>query len=342
VFQFIFRRLIMLPIVILAVTMLIVGLMQFLTPQERALAFITNEHQLQNIDIIIRNNGLDQPFHVQYWHWLSRALSGDLGFSKASAKPVLETILARFPSTLELALYASGLILFVGVTLGTAAALNKDKLIDQVIRVAAVIGYSIPTFVLGILLLVFFYGQLGIMPGPGNTSTESLIALSTGAVPTRTGMLSIDALLAGNFTIFLDVIKHLIMPVITLATVISANIVLVMRSGFLEIMKLDYIRTARAKGLTESVVNGKHARKNAFLPIVTLGSFVVQGLLGGALFTEYIFAYPGIGSWAADAASRFDIAGVMGFALISAIIAVLGNLIADVMYTLVDPRVRFD
>lgn len=341
-FTFITRRLAMLPVVILAVTMLIVGLLQFLSPRERALAFVNNERQLQNIDKIVKENGLDQPFFVQYGHWLGKALHGDLGFSKASGKSVVQTISERFPSTLELALYASVIIIAVGIWLGTTAALNQDRLIDQVIRVLAVIGYSIPTFVLGILLLVFFYGQLGILPGIGNISTENSLAIITGAVPTRTGLLTLDALLAGNIPIYLDALKHLILPVITLATVISANMILVMRSGFLEIMKLDYIRTARAKGLSERIVNGKHARRNALLPIVTLGSFVVQGLLGGALFTEYIFAYPGIGSWGVDAATKFDIAGVMGFTLLLGVVTVVGNLIADIMYTLVDPRVRFD
>jgi ABC-type dipeptide/oligopeptide/nickel transport system permease component len=342
VLNFVLRRLFALPLVMLAVTVGIVGLLQLLTPQERAAAYITNEQQLRNIDKIVKQHGLDQPFFVQYFNWLGSALQGDLGFSKSSGKPVLETIRERFPYTLELALFASIPIVLFGVWVGTAAALNKDRLIDQVARVLAVVGYSVPSFVLGILLLVFFYGQLGILPGYGNISTENSIALITGAVPTRTGLLSIDALLAGNIPIFLDVLSHLILPVLTLSTVISANLMLVMRAGFLDIMRLDYIRTARSKGLSDRVVNGKHARRNALLPIVTLGSFVIQGLLGGSLFTETIFAYPGIGSWGADAASKFDIAGVMGFALLSAIIAVLGNLMADIMYTVVDPRVRFD
>jgi peptide/nickel transport system permease protein len=342
VLTFIVRRLLALPLVMLAVTVLIVGLLQLLTPQERAAAYVNNEQQLRNIDKIIKEHGLDQPFHVQYLDWLGNALHGNFGFSKASGKPVLETILERFPSTVELSLYATIPIIAFGIWLGTAAALHKDKLIDQMARVMAVVGYSIPTFVLGILLLVFFYGQLGILPGFGNVSTENSIAMITGAVPTRTGLLTVDALLAGNLPIFFDALKHLILPVITLTTVISAQILQVMRSGFLEVMKLDYIRTARAKGLPDRVVNVKHARRNALLPIVTLSSFVLVGLLGGALFTETIFAYPGIGSWGADAATKFDVAGVMGYTLLTAVVVVVGNLVADILYTLVDPRVRYD
>jgi ABC-type dipeptide/oligopeptide/nickel transport system permease component len=336
---FILRRLISLPLVMLAVTVLIVGLMQFLSPQERAVSFVTNERQMQNLDRIIKERGLDQPFYVQYGSWLSNAFQGNLGFSKASNRPVIETIKERFPATLELAFLACIPIIGLGIWLGTLTALHKDKLLDQVLRIFTVIGYCLPTFVVGILLLVVFYGALGILPGIGRNDAVLQI---TNPVPNVTGMILLDSVLAGNWSMFVDALKHMILPIITLATVSSAGMIKVMRAEMLDVLKSDYVRTARAKGLPDQIVNSKHARRNALLPIVTLASFTVQGLLSGAVITETIFGYPGIGSWGADAATSLDYPGVLGFAIFIAFITVLANLMADLLYGFVDPRVRFD
>jgi ABC-type dipeptide/oligopeptide/nickel transport system permease component len=336
---FILRRLISLPLVMLAVTVMIVGLMQFLSPQERAVSFVTNERQMQNLDRIIKERGLDQPFYVQYGSWISNALQGNLGFSKASNRPVIETIRERFPATLELALLACIPIIGLGIWLGTLTALNKDKLLDQVLRIFTVIGYCLPTFVVGILLLVVFYGALGILPGIGRN--DSVLQI-TNPVPPVTGMILVDSVLAGNWSMFVDALQHMILPIITLATVSSAGMIKVMRAEMLDVLKSDYVRTARAKGLPDQIVNSKHARRNALLPIVTLASFTVQGLLSGAVITETIFGYPGIGSWGADAATSLDYPGVLGFAIFIAFITVLANLMADLLYGFVDPRVRFD
>ena len=339
---FVVRRLLALPAVLFALSLVIVGLLQLLSPEQRAVAFVQNEQQMRNLEQIIREKGLDRPFYVQYWSWLKDALQGNLGFSKASNKPVLDTIKERFPATVELALFASLPIIAFGIWLGTLAGLNKDGPIDQLARIFAVIAYNVPTFVMGILLLVVFYGFLGWAPGPGQLSPESQIALLLNPIPRRTGMLSIDALLAGNFTIFWDVLRHLILPVITLTTVSSATLLKVTRSSMLEALSQDYVRTARAKGLPDRVVNLKHARKNALLPVITLSGFTVMGLLSGAVITETIYAYPGIGSWGAAAAVMFDVPGIMGFALLTAVITVLVNLVTDILYAWIDPRVRFD
>ena len=339
---FILRRLAALPLVMLAVTLLTVGMMQFLTPEERASAFITSENQVRNLDRVIKEKGLDQPFPVQYGSWIINVFQGNLGFSQASKKPVLDTIIERFPATLELALYSFIPIIGLGIWMGTLQALNKDKLLDQTMRVVGVIGYVLPTFVVGIVLLVIFYGILNILPGFGRLSTENEIYLLTGQVKHITGLLTVDALLSGQLGIFWDALKHMILPVVTLSAVSSAGTMKVMRANMLDIMKSDFVRTARAKGLTERVVNLKHARRNALMPIVTLASFLVQGLLAGAVITETIFAYPGIGSWGANAATTLDYAGILGFAVFIALLTVIFNLLADVAYGLVDPRVRFD
>ncbi|MDX2007416.1 MAG: ABC transporter permease [Meiothermus sp.] len=341
-FAFIVRRLMLLPLVLLALTVVIVGLLQFLTPQERAAAYITNENQARNIDKIIRERGLDQPFHVQYWKWLSSALRGDLGFSKASNKPVWDTIKERFPQTLEIALFAIIPLLGFGIWLGTRAGLNKDGPIDQFARVFAVITFNIPTFVLGILLLVVFYGFLSLAPGPGLVSAQTQVDMLINPVPRITGMLSIDSLLAGRWNVFWDVASHLVLPVITLATVSTATIIKVTRASIIEVMSQDYVRTARAKGLPDHVVNLKHARRNALIPVATLGGFTVIGLLQGAIITETIFGLGGIGSWGVDAAGKFDVPGLLGFALMAGVITVVASLLVDILYALIDPRVRFD
>lgn len=336
---FVVRRLISLPLVMLAVTLMVVGLMQLLSPQERAVSFVTNERQMQNLDRIIKERGLDQPFYIQYRSWLENAFTGNLGFSKASNRPVVETILERFPATAELALLACIPIIGLGIWLGTLTALNKDKLLDQVLRILTVIGYCLPTFVVGILLLIVFYGALSWLPGIGRNDPVLMI---TNPVQTVTGMIVIDSILAGNWVMLVDGLKHMVLPIITLATVSSATMIKVMRAELLDILKSDYVRTAKAKGLPSRMVNMKHARRNALLPIVTLASFTVQGLLSGAVITETIFGYPGIGSWGAQAALTLDYPGVLGFALLVAFVTVIANLLADLLYGLVDPRVRFD
>ncbi|MFN3266953.1 MAG: ABC transporter permease, partial [Deinococcales bacterium] len=254
------RRLAILPLVILALTLMIVGLLQFLPPAQRAVSFIKSENQMRNLDLIIKENGLDQPFYVQYGNWLKNALSGNLGFSKASNLPVLATIVQRFPATFELAIFACLLILPLAIWLGTLSALGKDRLLDQVIRVLSVIGYSLPTFVVGILLLVVFYGATGLLPGFGRTNTVLAI---TDPVPVVTGMITVDSILAGKWNVLLNALQHMILPVITLATIQVASTLKVMRNQLLDVLKSDYVRTARAKGLAPRVVHLKHARRNA-------------------------------------------------------------------------------
>ena len=339
---FFVRRLIALPFVMLAVTLLIVLLMQFLTPTQRAGAFVRGDQQLQNIDAIVRQYGLDQPFYVQYWHWLNNVAQGNLGYSRTSHQPVLETIRERFPATFELALFSCIPIVGIGVWLGTLAGLNRDRPIDQFARVIAVIGFSLPTFVLGIWLLVIFYGGLGWLPGFGQLSQEGTLQVAITGMRRITGMTTVDALLAGRLDLFWDAFKHLILPVVTLTTISSANVLKIMRSSLLEVLGQDYVRTARAKGLPERAVNLKHARSNALLSVVTVAGLTVAGLLTGAIITETIFAFPGIGSWGAQAAASLDYPGVLGFAVFTALLVVIANMVVDVCYGLIDPRVRFD
>ena len=339
---FILRRLLFLPVVFFGVTLFIVLLMQLLSPYQRAASFVQNEQQARNIPAIIEQYGLTDPWYQQYGRWVGELLQGNLGYSRTTSQPVLETIQTRFPPTLELALFAILPIIGVGVWLGTAAALNRDRFVDQFTRVLSIVGWSLPTFVLGIWLLVIFYGGLGWFE-PGRVSTRYVVELAGGGGFDRyTGLMTLDALLNGRFDVFWDAFMHLILPVITLATVSSAQIMRVMRSSLLDVLSQDYVRTARAKGLEERAVNNKHARRNALIPVITLSGFTLIGLINGVVVTETIFNYPGLGQWAAQAAVNLDYAAVLGFAVFTALAVVLANLLVDVLYGIVDPRIRYD
>jgi ABC-type dipeptide/oligopeptide/nickel transport system permease component len=342
VLTFVVRRLIQIPLVMVVISVALVGLLQLLDPRQIASGYIRSEQQAAQIDKIIRDKGLDQGFVVQYTRWVRDTVQGDLGFSKTSSQPVLQTIKERLPTTLELSLFSFIPIMLIGVWFGVLSALHKDRLIDQLMRVFTVLGYSLPTFVLGILFLQLFYGQLGWLPGPGQLETLNQFVVLDPNFKRYTGMMSVDGLLNGHPEITLDVLRHLILPVLTLTIVSSASIIKVMRAQMLEALTSDYVRTARSKGLPERVVNGKHARRNALLPIVTLGGFLIIGLLGGSIITETIFAYPGVGQWVGAAALGFDVPAVLGFALLTAVVVVGFATLADILYGVVDPRVRFD
>ncbi|RJF71784.1 MULTISPECIES: ABC transporter permease [Deinococcus] len=343
--NFVIRRLAQIPLVMLVLSLIVIGLTQLLTPEQRAAPYIRSEQQATRMEAIINQYGLRDPFPQQYARWASSTLKGDLGFSRASGKDVNETIKERLPATVELTLVTAIPILLFGIWMGTLAALHKDRFLDQLIRVFVTIGYSVPTFVLGIVLLAVFYAYLGWAPGPGRLETmnEFLVGdYDLGGAKRITGMLSLDAALHGEWKITFDVLRHMMLPALTLITVLSASIVLVMRNNMLEVLNSDYVRTARAKGLAERIVNRKHARRNALLPIVTQGGLLVIGLLGGSIITETIFAYPGIGQWFVQSAQQLDLAGVMGFTLLSALLVVVMSTVVDILYGLVDPRVRFD
>ena len=324
------------------VTLAIVLLMQLLTPYQRAAAFITSEQQIRQIDSVIAQYGLNDPWYVQYYRWMREVAKGNLGFSRTTSEPVIVALKNRFPATLELALLAIIPVIGVGIWLGTAAALNRDKLVDQVTRVMSIVGWSLPTFGLGIWLLVIFYGALGWFQ-PGRISTQYLVEIAgRSGFQHYTGMLSLDSLLNGRLDIFLDAIKHLVLPVITLAVVQSAQIMRVMRSSMLDALGKDYVRTARSKGLPERAVSLKHARRNALIPVITLAGFTLVGLVNGVVITETIFNLPGLGQWAAAAAISLDYAAVMGFALFASLLVVIANLLVDVLYGVVDPRIRYE
>ena len=332
----------MLPIVIFAVSVIIVGLLQLLSPVQRASAFARSEQQLRgdNINAIIDQYGLDENFFVQYTTWARQALRGNLGFSRSSSEPVMLTIRKRLPASTELAFFALLPVIGLGILFGTAAALHRDTFIDQFTRVFAIIGWSLPTFVFGLWLLIVFYGGFGLF-GIGRISNRFVTEIATGSIATPTGFMILDALLAGRLDLLADALLHLVLPVTTLAVVSGAQIMRVMRSSLLDALSQDYVRTAKAKGLSKDAVNLKHARRNALIPVITLSGVAFAFLLNGVVVTETIFNYPGLGSWAATAAVQLDIPAVLGFALLTAVIIVMANLLVDLLYAVVDPRIRY-
>jgi ABC-type dipeptide/oligopeptide/nickel transport system permease component len=339
--SFALRRLLALPLILLAVTLLLVLVLQLIPPEQRAAAYTSNVAQLARVQEIIRTNHLDGNVLEQYGLWLRQALSGNLGYSRTSGEPVLTTLLARFPATLELTLYTLVPLTALGIGLGSRAAVHRNKRADSVIRVLAVLGYSVPGFVLGVWLLVIFYGALNLLPGTGNLGNDSAVLLLTGQVRRVTGLVTVDALLSGRLDVFWDAVQHLVLPVCTLLIVSSAPLIKGTRASMIGALSSDYVRTARAKGVSERAVVAKHARRNALLSAVTLVGLSVSGLLQGAVVAETLYGYPGVGAWAAQAAALGDLPAVLGFALLAATVVVVVNLLTDLAYTLIDPRVRY-
>ncbi|MBM1206218.1 ABC transporter permease [Pseudomonas fragi] len=277
--------------------------------------------------------GLDLPLYQQYGRYVLDLVQGDLGTSIRTNRPVLEDLQAFFPATLELALVALFLAIVVGVPLGVLSAVYHNRAIDQIARTLAVTGISTPAFWLGLGAIVLFYGHLGWLPGGGR--------LSEGLTPpsTITGFYLIDSLLAGNFSLFVDALKHLILPAATLGFVTLGVISRQIRSAMLDQLGEDYIRTARAYGLSKWTVILRHALPNALIPSVTVLGLTLGDLLYGAVLTETVFAWPGMGAYVVKSIQSLDFPAVMGCAILVSFIYVLLNMAIDLLYRVIDPRI---
>jgi peptide/nickel transport system permease protein len=340
--RYIIRRLLILPIILFGLSILIFGLLQTLDPTERATLYVTQPPKTaQALQDVIHKYGLDQPIYVQYWRWLKAMLHGDMGWSKTAQMPVLQAIRDYFPATLELALWAFIPIIAGGVYLGIQAALHHDKAVDQAARIFSIVGYSFPTFVFGLLALMLFYAKLNWLQ-PGRLSDWATVVVYSPVFHQYTGMMTIDSLLNLRLDIFWDALKHLILPAITLSYVYWALILRVMRSSMLEVLGQNYVSTARAKGLPEARVISKHARPNALIPVATVGGLLLVGLLNGVVITETVFNYHGMGYFVAQAALNFDAVSVLGVTLFQGALLIIANLGVDVMYTVLDPRIRLE
>jgi peptide/nickel transport system permease protein len=301
------------------------------------IAAVLGDRQADNPEVraaLERRWGLDKPLPLQYVYYIGNLLQGDWGESITNRTPVAQELRNRVPATIELSIYALVFAVVVGMPLGIVAALNHNRWPDQVARFITLIGTSIPVFWLGLLLLFLFFYQLRWLPGPGR--------LDVGMRPSSviTGMVTVDAVINRDWEILASALKRLILPSIVLGSFSMGIVSRMLRSSLLASLGDDYVRTARAKGLTDRAVVANHALRNALIPTVTILGLTAAGLLAGAVLTETIFSWPGIGSFAVAAALKRDYPSLLGVTLIVAVIYVAVNLFVDIIYGLLDPRIR--
>ncbi|RJE84174.1 ABC transporter permease subunit [Paracoccus onubensis] len=277
--------------------------------------------------------GYDKPLIMQYLNFLGRLFQGDLGNSLSTNKPVLNEFLTLFPATVELGLCAIFLAVIIGVPVGVLAAIKRGSWFDQISMTSALVGFSMPIFWWGLLLIIFFSGYLGWTPVSGRISYLYYF-------PNVTGFMLIDSLLSGQEGAFKSAVLHLILPAIVLSTIPLAVIARQTRSAMLEVMGEDYVRTARAKGMPGRRVIGVHALRNAMIPVITTIGLQIGVLMAGAILTETIFSWPGIGKWMVDAISSRDYPVVQSGLLLIAILVMVVNLLVDLTYGLINPRIR--
>ncbi|MFV2091774.1 MAG: ABC transporter permease subunit [Hyphomicrobiales bacterium] len=277
--------------------------------------------------------GFDQPLLQQYWDYLVGVMQGDLGQSFVTKRPVLDEFFTLFPATLELSASAMLLSVLLGLPAGVISAVYRGKFFDRALMSTALVGYSMPIFWWALLLIIVFSGNLGWTPVSGRIDLRYYF-------DDVTGFMLIDSLLSGQEGAFRSAVRHLILPTIVLATIPLAVIARQTRSAMLEVLSEDYIRTARAKGLPPLRVNGLHALRNALIPVITVIGLSVGTLLAGAILTETIFSWPGIGKWMVDSIFRRDYPVVQGALLLIALLVMVVNLIVDVLYGLINPKIR--
>jgi peptide/nickel transport system permease protein len=330
--RFIVRRLLLLVPILLGLSLIVFFWIRAL-PGGPAEALLGERATPEAVAAIERQYGLDQPVYVQYWHFLKKTASFDFGDSITSRQPVLEEVKLRFPATVELAIAAMLFSTFVGVPLGFIAAKKHDSWIDHGSLIASLLGISIPIFFLAILLKYIFAVQLGWLPTVGRLSV--LIDLEH-----PTNFYVLDAILTRNWEALWDAIKHLILPAIALGTIPLAIIARITRAAVLDVQNEDYVRTARAKGVHPRAVDTRHVLRNALLPVSTIIGLQVGLLLSGAVLTETVFAWPGMGTWLVQAIEDRNFPVLQGGILFLALVFVLVNLIVDISYGFINPRIR--
>lgn len=331
--KYILKRLALLLPVILGVSILVFLVMHVFTTDPASI--ILGQHATAEQVANLREElGLNKPLYVQYFDFIGGVFKGSLGNSLITKTSVTGEILARFPATIELAVAAIIIASIVGVIVGVISAVKQNSIVDYLSMIGALLGVSMPIFWLGLMLIVLFSVKLHWLPVSGR--------IQIGMEPAHiTGFYLLDSLITGNMTAFKSSLQHLALPAIALASYSTAIIARMTRSTMLEIVKQDYIRTARAKGLFEKVVILKHALRNALIPITTVIGLQLGSLLGGAVLTETVFSWPGIGSYTIDAIMKSDYPVVQGAVMILAIVFVLVNLVVDLLYAYLDPRIKY-
>jgi peptide/nickel transport system permease protein len=331
--RFLIRRLAGLLFVLLGVTIITFTLTQ-LVPVDPAVTALGQNARDDQIEAFRREYGLDRPPHEQYLNYMGRLLSGDLGTSIRTRRPVASDLRDFLPATIELSLAAMLVATVLGISLGIVSAINRNGLFDGLARVFALVGGSLPIFFLGLLGLALFYTKLRWLPGPGRLDA----VLNP---PVRvTGLFTIDSLLMGDWKLFENSVRHLILPAMTLGYFSTAVLLRMTRSAMLEALGQDFVRTARAKGLHEQLVIIRHALRNALIPVLTTIGITFGSLLSGAVLTETIFGWPGLGRYATASVVSLDFPAVMGVTLVAAVVYPVVNTLVDIGYRLIDPRVE--
>lgn len=333
--QYIAKRLFNLIPILLGITLL-VFIFLHLIPGDPAIVMAGERATPAQIAALREQLGLNQPLPLQYLIFLGNLLRFNFGNSIISGVPIAQEISIRWPATFELSFAAMLLAIIIGIPAGVLAAVRKNSLIDNLTMSSSLLGVSLPVYWLGLLLIYLFAVNLHLLPPSGRLSIDAGFNFKP-----VTNFYVLDALLQGNFKALKDVLLHLILPAITLATIPLAILARITRSAMLEVLSQDYIRTARAKGLLERWVIFKHALKNALLPVVTIIGLQFGTLLSGAILTETIFSWPGIGSWIYEGILSRDYPVVQGGVVFVAVTFVLINLLVDISYAFLDPRIQY-
>ena len=319
--------------VMIGVSIMTFGL-SHLVPADPAVVALGDHATDSQINTFREKYGLNKPVPEQYWIYVNNLIRGDLGISLRTRRPVAADLRDFFPATFELSLTALVLSILIGVPAGVLSATSRNRLPDHVVRIVSLIGGSVPIFWLGLILIGFFYGRLGWLPG--GARIDKFIP------PPQmvTGLFTVDSLLAGNSKAFWSSVQHLLLPALALGYFSTAIIARMMRSSMLEVLNQRYVLAARARGLSHRTVIWRHAVRNALIPTVTTIGVTFGSLLSGAVLTETIFSWPGLGRYATNSAINLDFPAVMGVALLAALVYTSANLIVDVGYHWLDPRIR--
>ena len=332
--KFIIRRLLLLIPILLGLSVLIFLFIRVL-PGDPAGAILGERATPENLARVRAALGLDRPLHEQYLDYLAGLLRGDLGRSFITNRDVVDDFLQRFPATIELSVAAMVFALAAGIPLGMLTAKRRGSWIDQAGTVVSLIGISIPIFFLGLMLKFLFAIQWPILPDSGR------IDLVDYFIPRVTNFMTIDSLIAGEPGGFVDALRHLVLPAVALGTIPLAIVMRITRASVIDVLNEDYVRTANAKGLPGSIVDRRHVLRNAMLPVVTVIGLQTGLLLGGAILTETIFGWGGVGTWIYDAVRTSDYQVIQSGVLLLALIFVLVNLLVDISYGLLNPRIRY-
>jgi len=314
---------------------LITFVISHVVPADPVVSYLGEHAPPDLVEKVRHQMGLDRPLHIQYLFYLRDLIHGNLGISIMDNRPVSRDLTQYLPATVELSTAAMVVAIMIGVPSGVVSALYKDRWPDQVARVFALGGTSLPVFYVALLLLGLLYSRLGILPGPGQ------LGIYTSPPPHITGMVAVDALLSGNWATLGDALQHLLLPAFVLGYYSAGLITRMTRGSMLEVLRQDYVRTARAKGVAEPRVVLRHALRNALLPTVTVIGLTYGGLLSGAVLTETIFSWPGLGRYVTNSMVSVDIPAVLGVTLVIALIYSVANLIVDVLYAYLDPQIRY-